>query len=120
MILTLFKIAILTFYSSSLIEPVDKVCESKDAFLQTANLSLEERRILEKTVTIDDFVEITSKAQENWKRKKHAKKRDAIQKTISNWSQLAESYKSTVDVLKSVHPEFGGIAWGTIGLVVTV
>lgn len=83
-------------------------------------LSSIEKEILEKTATIDDFVAITGKAQESWKERKHAKTRNAIQKTVTDWSQLAENYKSTIEVLKSVRPEFGAIAWGTIGLVVTV
>jgi hypothetical protein len=33
---------------------------------------------------------------------------------------LATDFKSTVDAVKNVHPQFGSVAWGVVGMVVTV
>ncbi|CCX30989.1 Similar to hypothetical protein AOL_s00004g78 [Arthrobotrys oligospora ATCC 24927]; acc. no. EGX54045 [Pyronema omphalodes CBS 100304] len=70
--------------------------------------------------SVKAYADLAAAEQQRWKTKGRRKVLDGMSTRLSYCQKLADNYKFIVDAVKSVHSQFVGAAWGTLGIFVQV
>lgn len=89
-------------------------------FRNSAKLSPKEENALQTTDSVKAYADLAAAEQQRWKTKGRRKVLDGMSTRLSYCQKLADNYKFIVDAVKSVHSQFVGAAWGTLGIFVQV